>query len=937
MTEKGDKTPGRASVKHLGPQAVALGLMLLVLVAGELGFRALRGWGWDDYTSQDGLVGGQVAAIAPGPDGAMWFGSRYGLSRFDGTAWTTWTEKDGLPDEDIRSISVSADGAVLLRTGQGFAHLVDGKWASYLRLDILVRHWRMFTMVEECEWPIAVASDGTLWFGTGSGALYLSESQGVGGVYPSWILYSKDKGLPDDAVLSVAVGPGGQVWAGTGRGAAQYDGQSWATYTRRNGLAHDRVIAVAVAPDGTAWFSTGRGLSRFDGQTWQTLPLAALGLRRSPKALAIDGQGRLWVETQDGVRAWDGRQGAPLWALKTWLFVRTVLIVALCALAAVLGLNSPWGRRLVRWAENRIRSGWNQLKGWSIETRTRLHNRARNLKPQDRLRHWVSRHCASLAWLASLVLVALVLRLWRLDFDRMLPYLAHADEQTQFNPAIRIIQTGDLNPHFFNYPSLTITIDALVLFIGYQVGLLLGVFDSVADLHLIGTMGFARGLVGNPGLLLLGRATTAVFGALTTGLLFVLVKPFTGRRWGAIAAAWLLLVSMEHIRLSHYMAVDVIATCFATACIACCVLSQSRRDSRFLWGAAILGGLATSSKYNYAILSIPVALSVMLDHRLWMNQQIKRVMACAILFCLAFVLTSPYVLLDFEASSEAIRYESQHYAQGHLGQTGSSFVWYTHYLWKDNPFYLLLGAPGMLIALWRKPRIAVPVALFGAIYFVLIGVQAVHMDRNVLPVMVLLIAASGITVEAILGWLPSRIREWRLGRGQRWLSPVAIGLMCIPLWPSVQRLPALLLPASPSGQAQAQAWFDRATEMPTSASLLSGLDIAAEGYTIYLDPQPHRIKYVTAISDIGTPEECAAQGYDIVLLGSGMFGRFYANPDAFAGQVEVYEAFLKGPLLERLDFESPGDPLSFVDGGGQVTVFFLTEQASQFKAEMEKH
>jgi 4-amino-4-deoxy-L-arabinose transferase-like glycosyltransferase len=163
---------------------------------------------------------------------------------------------------------------------------------------------------------------------------------------------------------------------------------------------------------------------------------------------------------------------------------------------------------------------------------------------------------------------------------------------------------------------LTIYIDAIVLYAGCRLGALFGRFDSVADLQPIHQAGYGRGMVGTPGMLLLGRATTAAFGALTVVLLFAWLRTLTQRWWTAMTAALLLAMSMEHIRLSHYMTVDVIATFFATASIVCCTLSLSKQDRRFLWAAAICGGLATSSKYNYAVLSIPVALSVLLDPRL---------------------------------------------------------------------------------------------------------------------------------------------------------------------------------------------------------------------------------------------------------------------------------------------------------------------------------
>ena len=42
------------------------------------------------------------------------------------------------------------------------------------------------------------------------------------------------------------------------------------------------------------------------------------------------------------------------------------------------------------------------------------------------------------------------------------PLLLHPDEPTIVNAALDIIKTGDLNPHFFNYPSLNIYLQALL-------------------------------------------------------------------------------------------------------------------------------------------------------------------------------------------------------------------------------------------------------------------------------------------------------------------------------------------------------------------------------------------------------------------------------------------------------------------------------------------
>lgn len=548
--------------------------------------------------------------------------------------------------------------------------------------------------------------------------------------------------------------------------------------------------------------------------------------------------------------------------------------------------------------------------------------------------------------LIAICLLSLGLRLWRLDFGQELPYLAHTDEPTQYNPAVRMIQTGDLNPHFFNYPSLTIYLHALVLYAGFWVGRLLGLFDSLAGLQPIRTVEMAVGVVGTPALLLLGRATTAIVGTLTVGLVYAMTRALARARWVPVWAALLLALSMPHIRLSHYMTVDVIATFFAAVAVMGCTLALARRERRWLWLGAVCGGLATASKYNYAVLALPVGLACLLSAPADLEKQFKRLMLAGLLFGLAFVVTSPYVLLDFETAYEkGILQEIEHYRGGHLGVTGSSFVWYADYLWRANPFYLLLGLPGLVLA-WRRVRAAVPLVTTVILYYLIIGMQAVHFDRNVLPVLVLLIPAAAVTVDvlaglAAAGWPrqtagpapesdnPGVLERVRPNRVHLW--PVGVLMFVVPLLPSLWALPPLLQPPAPSGKAMAQAWFDQALQTPAGVRYLGGrrLKVAAESYTVYLDPKRYDVDYYSTITEV----EMGLVGlqvldYDIVILGSGMFARFYEYPEVYTAQVQMYDAFWKLP--DYLSFESGYDPLEFREGGGQVVVFFLSEQAKTF-------
>ena len=533
-----------------------------------------------------------------------------------------------------------------------------------------------------------------------------------------------------------------------------------------------------------------------------------------------------------------------------------------------------------------------------------------------------------LTWvlLVATLVLALFLRVWRLDFGMELPYLAHTDEPTQYNPAITILKTGDLNPHFFNYPSLTIYLNAAVMYVVFGIGRLAGTYTSLADLQPIHTLQMSVGVVGTPSMLLVGRAVTAVLGTATVGLLFVLVRRLAQRAWGALLAALLLAISLAHIQLSHYMTVDVIATAFVVATLAACAEALVRADrldhaQRWLGVAALCGGLATSSKYNYAVLSISVGLAGMLLVGT-LREKVGRVIVSGVLFCAVFVLTSPFVLLDASAAFPAIQSEMRHYATGHLGISGSSFLWYLRYLWRINPFYLLLGVPGLGLALWRAKRVAAPLVAFVVVYFALIGGQAVHFDRNVLPVLVLLIAGVGALVGALADVLLAK-RE-KQSRPALMLS-LLILFSLILLLPSLATLPPVLQSPKPSGRAQAQAWFDRRLATPEDCRALDALKVLAESYTVYVDPACCDVEYVNTITTLGSDLAYFRQkGYDVVIAGSGMFNRFYETPDVYVKEVRLYdELFAEVPYRA---FENAYDPLEFRENGARVYVFMLSER-----------
>ena len=152
-----------------------------------------------------------------------------------------------------------------------------------------------------------------------------------------------------------------------------------------------------------------------------------------------------------------------------------------------------------------------------------------------------------------------ILRLFPIWFG--LPYLgARPDEETAVAHA-RAILGGDLNPHFFHWPSLT--------------------FYAFAALYGAAS-GIRRALSLDPALtpadyLLIARGFVALAGTLTIVVLFRIGRRVAGDTAGVLAAAFL-AVAILHVRDSHFAMTDVLMTLLVTASLAL-LLRRRRRGA----------------------------------------------------------------------------------------------------------------------------------------------------------------------------------------------------------------------------------------------------------------------------------------------------------------------------------------------------------------------
>lgn len=423
-------------------------------------------------------------------------------------------------------------------------------------------------------------------------------------------------------------------------------------------------------------------------------------------------------------------------------------------------------------------------------------------------------------WLGGALLIsllALLLRAWGAGWS--LPYVDHPDEPAVVNQVLRMVE-GDLSPKTFFYPSLMKYLLALVFSIHFWWGTSTGLYPAALDLPR--TTDFYTTL---PAAYTWGRLVTAAFGTGAVVALATWAARFVDRR-AALLGAVLLALSPWAIDHAHFIAVDIPAATTGTLAIlgALQLLHNGSWRNYLLAGALV--GLAAGTKYQNALVALPVVLAHGLHW--WKRSQGRQIglapryfirLASAGLVSIAlFLLTSPFIVLDFAAFSRDFRTLISSYGGEHGDVTGT---WplddYVEFLWEEGvqplPFLLMLVGS---VALIRRDRATAAVVLaFPLLLLVTLLRLETHFFRNYLPAQPTLLLLAGVGAVTLWEWgrrfLPIRLVSPAAGLG--------LGLLLVPLLlPAVQHTAAF---AAPDSRVEAQEWMRRAWPGVRVASELS--------------------------------------------------------------------------------------------------------------------
>ena len=255
-----------------------------------------------------------------------------------------------------------------------------------------------------------------------------------------------------------------------------------------------------------------------------------------------------------------------------------------------------------------------------------------------------------------------------------------------------MLATGDINPHFFNYPTLNIYLQT-------------GVYSFV---NLINQIFFDTPVyeIREINYYLSGRLFNVLLSTITIYIVYEigrrLVDPVAG-----LASACFIGASFLHITNSFTVTVDssVALWLSLSTLMAVLIYTKGKKNFYYLLGG-IFVGLAISSKYISYVGVAPVLVAHYKASCTDKHFFDTNIFIYLLVIPTAFFITSPYVVLDYKPFFEALRYESHHYRTGHLGSEASgntSFYLYGKYLTtKGYGFLPILFSSFGLIWLFKK-------------------------------------------------------------------------------------------------------------------------------------------------------------------------------------------------------------------------------------------
>ena len=326
-----------------------------------------------------------------------------------------------------------------------------------------------------------------------------------------------------------------------------------------------------------------------------------------------------------------------------------------------------------------------------------------------------------------------------------LPGIYHPDEPIVVSRAVNVVINGDLNPHFFHWPSLLMYLLAIEYEIIYLIGKLAGSFNNTDDF-------FRYYSLFKGDFHLWGRVLIALMGTGFSYFLFLITKLWFDRKM-AYCALFVSAFTPLLIKHSHFITPDIPALFFASVSIY--FLSKYHfleKRVAFLYWASVMAGLAAATKYNYALMIIPVMIILLSDTPQKFQKKLN-LSACVIgSMIVTFFIFNPFILIDFKTFAQQFKEITLHLSEGHIGMEAKSHpsIDLLKHTFSGTSIIIFAGALiGAIISLFKDRIWALALISFPLLILLSHGRWPVTADRYAIPLLIFVLYFFPVTIQVI--------------------------------------------------------------------------------------------------------------------------------------------------------------------------------------------
>ena len=233
-------------------------------------------------TNNSGLPTDEILSLTRDTHGNLWFGTGYGLARFNEKSWQVFHTTDlGLQNDRINAFAASPDGYIYAGTLSGVTIWNGVNWKTIPSLS------------NEQVFDLFVTKD-KLWVATRRGIFSYSPVTGTQSFYPTTA-----------SANAVIVDSYNTIWAATSNGLARLQGNDWIYFnTGNSGLPLNTVLAVTEVEPGLLWVGTSESAqtggtpASFNGQDWYVFKPDNSGASGAEPLAIVVTNNEIWTATR---------------------------------------------------------------------------------------------------------------------------------------------------------------------------------------------------------------------------------------------------------------------------------------------------------------------------------------------------------------------------------------------------------------------------------------------------------------------------------------------------------------------------------------------------------------------------------------------------------------------------------------------------------------